>query len=397
MSPIFEQFIRQCLVLPNQPIIVFSDSETPNWSKDSCHSDQTQSHTLTHHDKQLIRAYNSNPKLIPTRLNQINNTIFNGIEPVLNMYNISGAQVFTHGHYAAYQCLGPYVSNWGSGNLAWHPSLKGHEIRADHYAYFWLLIFKDALKEILESSSSSLHQLLQHTTHQLNSKYKYNPYSLKLMYNTVYGDNIQCLTMYKPNYDDDTKLMNMIIPSNKSIDRREPFRKDMIESLMTLILNGLNVKKLNSLKGYLDEKVGLFGNKFSSPLSILINVKKRGYVFICEPSHVRGKLPTGFKRIWNYANKIYLTENVGIENARNTNNNNNNNSVFIFNKNKAKNIAIMCSPYLGGNESCTSAQLNDGGRTLCARTRLEVAEGRHVLTIAPLSFENIMLSTILVP
>jgi hypothetical protein len=156
----------------------------------------------------------------------------------------------------------------------------------------------------------------------------------------------------------------------------------------------LNVKKLNSLKGYLDEKVGLFGNKFSSPLSILINVKKRGYIFICEPSHVKGKLPTGFKRIWNYANKIYLTENVGIEDTKN---NKNNSSEFIFNKSKARNIAIMCSPYLGRNESCSSAQLNDGGRTLCARTRLEVAEGRHALTIAPLSFENIMLSTILVP
>lgn len=49
--------------------------------------------------------------------------------------------------------LGPYVKDWferdGKGILPWHPSRLGHELRAAHYAYFWTLIFKDALDSML--------------------------------------------------------------------------------------------------------------------------------------------------------------------------------------------------------------------------------------------------------
>jgi hypothetical protein len=58
--------------------------------------------------------------------------------------------VWSHSHYEAYKCHGPYVKNWACCSASWHPSLLGHELRAAHYSYFWLLIFKDALNGLLE-------------------------------------------------------------------------------------------------------------------------------------------------------------------------------------------------------------------------------------------------------
>ena len=51
---VFEQFIRQSLALPNQPIVVFSDSVTPNWKEEDCKD--AKDATVSEEEKKMLRS-----------------------------------------------------------------------------------------------------------------------------------------------------------------------------------------------------------------------------------------------------------------------------------------------------------------------------------------------------
>ena len=53
---------------------------------------------------------------------------------------------------------GPYIRNWMEGAASWHPTVIGHRLRASHHAYFWLLILRDAISELLRAVSTTPYQ-----------------------------------------------------------------------------------------------------------------------------------------------------------------------------------------------------------------------------------------------
>lgn len=60
-----EQFMRQALLFPSRPVVVYSDSETKNWKKDKCPSPVVP-HEVTPEERDLL---SSSPEHIVTVLN----------------------------------------------------------------------------------------------------------------------------------------------------------------------------------------------------------------------------------------------------------------------------------------------------------------------------------------
>ena len=46
--------------------------------------------------------------------------------------------------------VGPYIPDWGCCSAPWHPSIKGHQLRAGHQVHviLWLFIMHDAVSEL---------------------------------------------------------------------------------------------------------------------------------------------------------------------------------------------------------------------------------------------------------
>ena len=55
-ADVLEQFIRQSVQMPSHPVVVFSDSATPNWNPENC-KNQVAEHTLNDEEKGLLEAY----------------------------------------------------------------------------------------------------------------------------------------------------------------------------------------------------------------------------------------------------------------------------------------------------------------------------------------------------
>ena len=85
---------------------------------------------------------------------------------------------------------------------SWHPSKLGHELRAAHYSFFWLHIYKDALisiekmlithneKDNDKEGHNSLHITLQEVQKRVEQEHKYIP--IEPMYNSTYGEYEPC-------------------------------------------------------------------------------------------------------------------------------------------------------------------------------------------------------------
>lgn len=75
----------------------------------------------------------------------------------------------------AYKCLGPYIPDWGCCSAPWHPSLKGHELRAGHHALLWLFILHDAVSELhhklVVSPENTGANLMANVSHHLDLIY----------------------------------------------------------------------------------------------------------------------------------------------------------------------------------------------------------------------------------
>ena len=125
-----------------------------------------------------MKSLSTDPMQISTRLNKNEIVKWHVLLDTLKSYKTAGIQVFSHTHYEVYKCQGPYDKDWGCCSAAWHPSLKGHQLRAAHHSvssvklnrsskrifalffscfsqFFWLLIFKDAVEDLIKKLSAN--------------------------------------------------------------------------------------------------------------------------------------------------------------------------------------------------------------------------------------------------
>mmetsp|Transcript_36477 Transcript_36477/g.67952 ORF Transcript_36477/g.67952 Transcript_36477/m.67952 type:complete len:546 (-) Transcript_36477:123-1760(-) len=364
---VYEQFIRQVLSFQNNAIVVFSNSATPNWDKDKCKSPKPKP-AISTDDKHLLEKLTSDPIQIPTELNKREITnVWSGISGMLNKYKAAGMQFFSHEHYDKYKCHGPYVAEWQCCSASWHPSILGHQIRADHHAFYWLLILRDAIQFIQTSlkNSETLDDLSKKMKKHLKAEMKYA--IAEPMHESKYSDGLQCYTTFQPHTDESMSLDKLVLPNN---DNTPGFKMDIFEMLTE---PGV-VKKARKM-GYKDFKHMLYGNKDSGVLSLKTIVTAKGNSFLCQPPGNWGKLPKGFTNMWECGTEVYLTPNVPVGDMQS----------FVFQKDKATRI------------SYTQKALTDSQSWLCVDFDSPLPIGSHVLTVVPTTDQKIGFAYLLIP
>jgi hypothetical protein len=124
-------------------------------------------------------------------------------------YHGAGIQTFQHLKHDVYACLGPYIKDWMKGAASWHPSVIGHRLRASHHAYFWLLIWHDALKEV---SSLAIHRsmeaILKDVDHHLSTLY---PPMHSAVHKSLMVDDMKCYTDYEPRSVREVSLKDRVV------------------------------------------------------------------------------------------------------------------------------------------------------------------------------------------
>lgn len=367
-SYVFEQFIRQALTMPNKPVIAFSDSAMPNWKEDVCKEPAAKSPvTISPEEKRMLdylRTGNAMKVVSELNKNEINRP-WSALLNLFKEYKTLGIQMWLHDHYERYKCHGPYVATWGCCSRSWHPSLLGHQLRAAHFAFFWLLIYKDALVELRKNGSEmllkELHDAKKHIDHEL----KHIP--TKAIFDPMgFSDNMQCYTTFQPLGDPSLDMFKIVIPSGEG---KNGFKNIIFEELTSPEI----IKKAKA-SGYLDFKHLLYGNIDSGVLSFNITVQKVGVAFLCQPCGNWGKLPNGFKYFWEIGTQIYLTKDIAaIPEGQ-----------FNFSPEKATNLKYT-------NRAPKDSQ------TICVDFEMQFPAGQHILTIVPTTKDNIMVSYLLLP
>jgi hypothetical protein len=359
----FEQFIRQSLALPSHPVVIFTVSDTPNWEEKECTDEvRNKAIEISDEEKKLLELVESNPMEIATVLNNQPEWVgghWSSMEDMFKAYKLAGLQLWNHGHYEKYKCHGPYVATWQCCSVSWHPSRLGHALRAAHHAYFWLLVYREAVKELL-AGTDNIAALTAKIAKHTSAEKKHLPTAP--LYPSRYSDSLQCYTSYEPRNDPSLHLNSIIIqPSAWKTD------------IMELLLDKLPevIEKARG-RGYLDYKYMVYGNKDSGPLNLKINAKSTGKGSMCGPPGVWGKLPDGFKQFWNISTDVYLTENVA------------DTSAFQFDKNKAKKIRYT-------NDRPLDTQ------SICAHFEEEIPAGDHVLSVVPSTNIFVSVTYLIIP
>lgn len=128
-SGVYEQFVRQSLAIPSRPIVVFSESSTPNWGEKDCDGKDKSDPSLSDADRNLISLLDTLPMKIPSEANKENIKGWTAFMRILSEYKTAGIQLWDHHFYQTYKCRGPYVKTWGCCSASWHPSLLGKKGR----------------------------------------------------------------------------------------------------------------------------------------------------------------------------------------------------------------------------------------------------------------------------
>ena len=302
---------------------------------------------------------------------------------------LSGIQLWEHGGYDTYKCHGPYTAGWGCCSASWHPSVLGHELRASHYAFTWLAVYKDALEHVLKhlndnSGSNNVNaadDLLVKIDRHINHEQKHT--QMTAYFPSDYSDNMSCMTTFHPISDAESDLDKYYVKNN--VDK-PLFKKTIFEDLMD---KGI-VSKARA-GGYQDFKYIYYGNKDSMPLSIKIHVKKEGIVFLCQPPGFWGKLPDGFKNFWDANTKIYLNSDVENYDKLQTFK-----DLLEPNAVNAGHVPFNFNMDLGKVKAYTNKIPGDS-QNLCVQFDEKFKTGVHVLTIVPSTADNILISTIITP
>jgi hypothetical protein len=362
---VFEQYIRQAISLPSRPVVVFSNSVTPNWDDKNCKDKKPV--VISMEEKEMLANLKTNAIKIPSELNKHEiQRHWQAFTEIIPQYKSAGLQFWQHEHYDEYKCHPPYVENWSCCSAPWHPSILGHQIRADHYSFFWLLIFRDAALELqsrlkMSSADDIFHEVSKHMaseSHHVPSK---------AIHESMYSDDIRCFTSFQPRSDDTMSLEALVIPSG---DGKPGFKFEIFENMFEPGIV-INAKK----RGYKDFKYMLYGNKDSGALSLKIDVKTQGKSFICQPPGNWGKLPNGFKNFWECDTKMYLTENVA------------DTSKFVFDVSGANTKELKYN----------QRYPQDSQMNLCVDFEDSLPLGNHVLTVVPTSTENIPFAYLILP
>ena len=298
----FEQFVRQASLLSSKPIVVFSTSNTPNWEAELCDKIDNRKNTfvMSESDKKLLELFNINPQALVSA----NRNDMDKYDVLEASYQIAGIQYWHHGHYKKYACHGPYIREWGFSELKrdWHPSTLGQELRGAHFAYFWLLILKDALSELNLDNNDMITSKLNKIRNHVDFIYETSLIPSKPIVSSNFTDRIQCLTTYIPRGDPSSHLVDYIVP-NKDINTLETFQLEILEKIYRKKIYEEAVER-----GMKDYKYVLRGNNSSSPISFKLNVKQNGKVFICQPPELGGQNENG--KFWKTDAKFYLNLNV---------------------------------------------------------------------------------------
>lgn len=195
-SKILEQFVRQSLTIPNQPVVVFSESATAHWKPSKCDK-MPPSHLVSGEEKALLDA--DVVKLVSELNKDEFKRAWGVLHDVSRTYREAGIQTFTHVSHEKYACLGPYIKDWEKGAAAWHPSVIGHRLRASHHAYFWLLCWRDAIVDLVNlASHRPLEAIAKDTTRHISALHRPVPTPI---HPTPVPDNIDCLSDYEPRAD----------------------------------------------------------------------------------------------------------------------------------------------------------------------------------------------------
>ena len=415
--------------MKSKPIVIFTSSTTPNWDKKDC-ATTPKKPARTDDEKKYLDLYNGgkNAQLLATTPKDIVGE-YGAVRDMFQKYRMSGnsllkcnlvhhlipcresvcpyayhvahfvrpfkknlsnciesilgIQLWNHGNYDSYKCHGPYVAEWGCCSASWHPSLLGHELRAAHYSFFWLLAFKDAAATILKHLEAKITLESQLTVADRHISHEHLHIQHAAVFPSNFSDDMSCLTMFKPIRDPKRDLSGFLIDNTAE---GVPFTETIFEDLMD---KGIVMKAKSS--GYKDFKHTVYGNNASKPLSIKLTVKAAGTVFLCQPPGFWGKLPDGFGSFWAVDTKFYLTENVAnlvwlrsLGDARISKATAEDKHVFPFNKDTAKVIKFT-------NKNPKDSQ------DICAQSDVHFPAGDHVLTIVPVSDVKILISTILLP
>jgi hypothetical protein len=259
--------------------------------------------------------------------------------PLFKEYKTLGIQIWKHDQYAENKCQGPYIRDWFERDnyrvLPWHPSRLGHELRAAHYAYFWILIFKDALDSLLgliATGESFVERLDSDLKKHFLSEQHHLPQTP--MQPSNFTDNIRCYTTLEPRFDESFALTKLILPTtvtgqvsnNQSLNI--PWKIDLYDKLdrRTDIIRGIEVN------GDHDKKMILYGNKDMQPLSLYTYIKRHGkllphlffsstdnspltmkilsagYIFFCQcQGYGLNEYPPKFTYFWLGNTEVYLT------------------------------------------------------------------------------------------
>ena len=230
----------------------------------------------------------------------------------------------------------------------------------------------------------------------------------KAIYDSIYSDDMQCLNTFLPRFDSQADLRKWVLPfKNAKIEEGgeanlsiraleslpdasyqahpdEPVSGDFGGGWQVNIFEELTNAGIVSMakgRGYHDFKYMLHGNRDSAPLNIRIHIERGdGTMLLCEPPGNWGKLPAGFKTLWDADTKVYFTKDVDTDSAATAN------PLFVFDESKAQALSYTRR----GNPSDTQVVCVDFDR-------FKPPPGKHVLTIRPTTEHRVMISTLLLP
>ena len=358
----------------------------PNYLNEAaCQSSQEP--TQSSEDKKALEYLkNGNGKLIATEINKAGPAMksWGAMLELFRQYQTrAGVQLWDHTSYASYKCTGPYIAEWhNSGVASWHPSKLGHELRAAHYAYFWLLILQDAVVDLKNNLTGSAAKSISVVTAwvkkhiELERKHIPPKPAYAGAYYT-YPDSMQCLTTYEPKHDPDADLRRWVVGglAGQGTAGGKAWTPKIFEEMTD---PGIIAKARS--RGYRDFKHMLYGNKNSAPLSIKINIGKAmsGTGFLCQPPGNWGKLPRGFKNFWEVGTEVYLTADTKDPTTE---------QPFEFSPSGPRTTKL----------AYTNRRPKDT-QTICVDfAPFQFPAGQHILTIVAKAEENIMISTLLLP
>lgn len=380
-SVMAETFIRQAMNLKSKPIILFSHSVTENWDKKDCDDKKNLlPYVLTDHDRQLLQSFQTAPRKVFTQHNKKRYT--DGTYNQINShYKASGLQVYYHNDYKkAYQCRGPYVHQWASGNAGWHPSVLGHRLRASHHAVVWISVFKDAVSELLHLTSDSpavrLSDLQRNVSATLEEFWVANaPLPAKKLHETPFADGITCWNNYAPRSDTTTSLTDACVNKDlkKSLQSGQLESDDWLMVVADRIYYGDGDWMRNQKIGYLDHKEAIIGSSKSGVISFKFQAKQRGRMFVCEVACDWGRIDKKFTHLWDHKPKFYRTPLKDDEDGK------------LFNFDEGKATAVNFERFKRWQGDCMMSEV-------------DVPEGKFVFSILPTFDEKkLFISTILVP